>query len=158
MSRLSGRTWGGGWVTDHLGARLLGTSPAPASDLMPVQSLVGMAVRRNPRRAHLLVSMVLGKHVPADPRLVHGTGLLLGAKVRDLLGPAGLPEGTVVIGFAETATGLGHCVAAALGARSLHSTRRCAAGMASFLAFANFARFQHPSKHIEYDCNVAAWP
>ena len=28
-----------------------------------VEQLVGVALRRNPRRAHLLVSLVLGKHV-----------------------------------------------------------------------------------------------
>jgi adenine/guanine phosphoribosyltransferase-like PRPP-binding protein len=99
------------------------------------ETLVGMAVRRNPRRAHLLVSTVLGKHVPADPRVVLGTGLLLGARVQDLLGPAEPTAGTVVVGFAETATGLGQCVAAALGARSVHSTRRRVEGMASVAAF-----------------------
>ena len=43
--------------------------------------LVGLALRRNPRRAHLLVSTVLGKHIPADPRVVHGAGLRLGRLV-----------------------------------------------------------------------------
>jgi len=44
----------------------------------------------------------------------------LGAAVAaQLHGPAAL-----VIGYAETATGLGHCVAEALGADCLHSTRR----------------------------------
>ena len=130
-------------MTDHLGVRLLGAAPdpvadtaqEPSADLVAPETLVGMAVRRNPRRAHLLVSTVLGKHVPADPRLVHGAGLLLGARVRALLGPAGLPAGTVVVGFAETATGLGHCVAAALCARSVHSTRRRVDGIASVAAF-----------------------
>ena len=50
--------------------------------------LVGMALRRNPRRAHLLVSTVLGKHLPADPRLVYGAGRLLGALVADRLAGA----------------------------------------------------------------------
>lgn len=29
--------------------------------------LIVPGLRRNPRRAHLLVSTVLGKHIPADP-------------------------------------------------------------------------------------------
>ena len=49
------------------------------------QVLLGLALRRNPRRAQLLVSQVLGKHVPTDPRLVRAAGLLLGARVADVL-------------------------------------------------------------------------
>jgi len=86
-------------------------------------TLVRLALRRNPRRAHLLVSTVLGKHWPADPRLVHGVGLELGRAVAAVLGGSS----AFVLGFAETATGLGHCVAEALGADYLHSTRRSVA-------------------------------
>lgn len=39
--------------------------------------LAGMAVRDNPKRAQLIVSRVLGKHVPALPSAVRATGLLL---------------------------------------------------------------------------------
>ncbi|GAB2910894.1 hypothetical protein GCM10027047_06440 [Rhodococcus aerolatus] len=56
-----------------------------------VAALVGLAVRRNPRRAHLLVSRVLAKHVPTDPRLVRAAGRLLGVRVAGVLrgpGPA----------------------------------------------------------------------
>ena len=35
---------------------------------MPVEDVVGLALRRNPRRAHLPVSRVLGKHLPTEPR------------------------------------------------------------------------------------------
>lgn len=55
------------WVESRLGVRLVdGPRPVGAG----LADLVGLAVRRNPRRAHLLVSAVLGKHVPTDPRLV----------------------------------------------------------------------------------------
>ncbi|HET8583103.1 MAG TPA: phosphoribosyltransferase [Jatrophihabitans sp.] len=94
------------------GVRLDGDPELPA--------LVELALRDNPRRAHLLVSTVLGKHLPADPRTVHGTGLELGRQV----GKALDGRSALVLGFAETATGLGHCVAEALGAPYLHSTRR----------------------------------
>ena len=103
-----------GFVTSRFGVGL------NAEGGEPLDGLVRLALRRNPKRAHLLVSIVLGKHVPTDPRIVHDAGLRLGAAVAAQLDrpPA------LVIGYAETATGLGHCVAEALGADCLHSTRR----------------------------------
>jgi adenine/guanine phosphoribosyltransferase-like PRPP-binding protein len=71
--------WPGRLVADRLGVRLRTTSSPVGVDLT---DLVGLALRRNPRRAHLLVSRVLGKHVPTDPRVVLGAGLLLGELVR----------------------------------------------------------------------------
>ncbi len=134
---------------------------------LAVDALVEPALRRNPRRAQLLVSTVLGKHVPVDPRVAAGAGRLLGALVdrrltedhapvpnawskaaaaavtdadpaallRLLDGqstsgrltsrPAARDHGDVLtIGFAETATALGHLVADQLGSGYLHSTRR----------------------------------
>lgn len=114
--------WDGRWVSEQFGVRLSGDDS--------LHDLVGLALRRNPRRAHLLVSSVLGKHVPADPAIVHGAGLELGRRVAKTLN--GTP---VVLGFAETATGLGHCVAEALGARYLHSTRRSVPGARPFAGF-----------------------
>lgn len=74
--------WTGRWVAARLDVRLSTASSAVGLDL---PDLVGLALRRNPRRAHLLVSRVLGKHVPTDPRVVHGSGLLLGLLVREVL-------------------------------------------------------------------------
>lgn len=85
----------------------------------PLDEFVRLALRRNPKRAHLLVSTVLGKHIPADPHLVHESGLRLGRAVARCLGESP----ALVLGYAETATGLGHCVAEALDAPYLHSTR-----------------------------------
>ncbi|MFG2296929.1 phosphoribosyltransferase [Streptomyces sp. NPDC048603] len=112
--------WSGTWVADRLGVRLDGAGELPG--------LLGLALRRNPKRAHLLVSRVLGKHVPQLPSVVYGAGYGLGERVRELLGAdAG---SAVVLGYAETATGLGHCVADGLGAAPyLHSTRRPVAGL-----------------------------
>ena len=42
---------------------------------------MGLALRRNPKRAHLLVSRVLAKHVPTEPGLVIAAGELLGLLV-----------------------------------------------------------------------------
>ena len=161
--------WTGQWVSDRLHIAIE-TTIAPLG--VYLEDLVGLAVRRNPRRAHLLVSTVLGKHLPTDPNLVYGSGLLLGGLVAqaltnkasdparrhrsggDLLrlALAGTPRaaamlteyglrdratlgardgsgGVVVLGYAETATALGHVVADALNAPVLHSTRRLVAGV-----------------------------
>ncbi|MGW7076055.1 phosphoribosyltransferase [Streptomyces sp. NPDC054866] len=108
--------WSGTWVAERLGVELAGD--AGLSDLL------GLALRRNPKRAHLLVSNVLGKHVPQLPSVVYAAGRDLGVRVRALLGDAEARR-AVVLGYAETATGLGHCVADGIGlAPYLHSTRR----------------------------------
>ncbi|GAA2576658.1 phosphoribosyltransferase family protein [Actinomadura fulvescens] len=166
--------WTGEWVSDRLDVRLAdGERPAGVG----LSDLVGLAVRRNPRRAHLLVSTVLGKHVPTDPRLVYGAGLLLGdlvrarlngrspgdtggllaealksrpgaaASLRDRLRAPRTPVDAVVLGYAETATALGHSVADSLGgAYYLHSTRRPVAGFATYGGFEE--EHSHATSHL----------
>ncbi|MFF0714956.1 phosphoribosyltransferase [Streptomyces bauhiniae] len=113
--------WSGTWVARRLGVELEGDEH--------LTDLLGMALRRNPKRAHLLVSKVLGKHVPQSPAVVHGHGVRLGHRVRALLGDAEAAR-AVVLGYAETATGLGHSVADGLAlAPYLHSTRRPVTGV-----------------------------
>lgn len=116
--------WPGQWVADRLGVTLTGSSgPHRLHDLL------GLAVRDNARRAHLLVSTVLGKHLPRSPARVHAAGAELGRRVRELLGAEAAGR-AVVLGYAETATGLGHCVADGIGlAPYLHSTRRPVPGV-----------------------------
>ncbi|MFE9607509.1 phosphoribosyltransferase [Streptomyces sp. NPDC006012] len=114
--------WSGNWVTERLGVELTGDDA--------LRGLLGLALRRNPKRAHLLVSNVLGKHVPQSPAVVYGHGVALGRRVRELLGEEEAAA-AVVVGYAETATGLGHSVADGLGlAPYLHSTRRPVPGVA----------------------------
>ncbi|WP_204163039.1 phosphoribosyltransferase [Streptomyces sp. CS131] len=113
--------WSGDWVAERLGVGLEGDGE--------LRELLGLALRRNPKRAHLLVSNVLGKHVPQKPSVVYGAGYGLGERVRALLGEEGARR-AVVLGYAETATGLGHAVADGLrDAPYLHSTRRPVAGV-----------------------------
>ncbi|TNY35763.1 phosphoribosyltransferase family protein [Thermomonospora catenispora] len=182
--------WNGTWVAERLGVRLTDVDRPLGVGLT---DLVGLAIRRNPRRAHLLVSAVLGKHVPTDPRLVYGAGLLLGrriagpppaaavdalrralasgpatdgpgprparpetprgradaaARLRDAL-TGGSTDGrsALVIGYAETATALGHAVADALGdAVYLHSTRRPVEGIAPYGGFEE--EHSHATSHL----------
>ncbi|MFJ2751382.1 phosphoribosyltransferase [Streptomyces sp. NPDC087297] len=116
--------WSGTWVADRLGVSLEDSGGGPR-----LTELLGLALRRNPKRAHLLVSQVLGKHVPQSPQVVYAAGFGLGERVRALLGEDGAAA-AVVLGYAETATGLGHCVADGLGpAPYLHSTRRPVPGL-----------------------------
>ncbi|MSX05908.1 MAG: hypothetical protein F2801_06825, partial [Actinobacteria bacterium] len=92
-----------------------------SSSSWTARQLVRPGLRRNPRRAHLLVSTVLGKHIPVDPDVVIGAGDELAGLVAAAVGGSDVD----VLGFAETATGLGHTVATALDARCyVHSTRR----------------------------------
>ncbi|MET4926085.1 phosphoribosyltransferase domain-containing protein, partial [Streptomyces sp. PSRA5] len=129
--------WSGSWVAERLGIELVGGDE--------LRELLGLALRRNPKRAHLLVSNVLGKHVPQRPSVVHGAGVALGERVRDLLGDA--VGQTVVLGYAETATGLGHSVAdGVVGAPYLHSTRRPVAGVAAAGGFEE--SHSHATSHL----------
>ncbi|MFE2062384.1 phosphoribosyltransferase [Streptomyces sp. NPDC059467] len=130
--------WSGSWVAERLGVELVGDDGLTA--------LLGLALRRNPKRAHLLVSNVLGKHVPQSPAVVYGHGFALGRRVRDLLGEEEARR-AVVLGYAETATGLGHCVADGIGlAPYLHSTRRPVAGVAPAGGFEE--SHSHATSHL----------
>ena len=104
------------------------------------QALFQMAVRINKKREFLFVSRLLGKHLAVDPAISLGTGTILASMLMENEGLEGhpllneviqmvnseipnrklsldslayksnLPNKTVFIGFAETATGLGHAV------------------------------------------------
>ncbi|MFJ2443451.1 phosphoribosyltransferase [Streptomyces sp. NPDC087658] len=129
--------WSGSWVAERLGVELTGGEG--------LRELLGMALRRNPKRAHLLVSNVLGKHVPSSPAVVHATGVELGERVRRLLGADA--DRAVVLGYAETATGLGHSVADGVRhAPYLHSTRRPVPGVARAGGFEE--SHSHATSHL----------
>jgi hypothetical protein len=164
------------WVGDRLGVRLVDRCDADTG--ITLADLAGLAVRRNPRRAHLVVSTVLGKHLPVDPRLSYAAARLLGERAAATLrgpGRPGVPVGflsalrgdaeelakcsgpddpgvavpaaPLVLGYAETATALGHAVADAFaGARYLHSTRRAVAGYAPAGTFDE--AHSHATEHL----------
>jgi adenine/guanine phosphoribosyltransferase-like PRPP-binding protein len=168
--------WSGTWVSQRLGIRSV---DAP-DNTISVAELAGLAVRRNPRRAHLVVSRVLGKHIPVDPRIAAAAGRLLarrvaqsldaapaldrragddlGAALRgdrdasDRVGAAAseqirLADPPLVLGYAETATALGHLVADGfVGADYLHSTRRPAAFGATLGRFDE--EHSHATEHL----------
>ncbi|WP_436989984.1 phosphoribosyltransferase [Streptomyces sp. enrichment culture] len=134
--------WTGTWVAERLGVELR----ARGGDDEELRGLLGLALRDNPKRAHLLVSHVLGKHVPRSPAVVRGSGYELGRRVRGLLGEAEARR-AVVVGYAETATGLGHCVADGLAhAPYLHSTRRPVPGVRQAAGFEE--AHSHHTSHL----------
>ncbi|MDQ5769653.1 phosphoribosyltransferase domain-containing protein [Thiothrix subterranea] len=71
--------------------------------------LFGFAQRRNPKRAFLFVSKVLGRHIPVSPAVMRNATDTLAAQI-----PADLPGPVVVIGMAETAIAMGAGVQQAL--------------------------------------------
>ncbi|WP_327356274.1 phosphoribosyltransferase [Streptomyces sp. NBC_01304] len=137
-SHVNNAVWSGTWVAERLGVELVGDEK--------LQDLLGLALRRNPKRAHLLVSNVLGKHVPQRPTTVYMAGQELGQRVYALLGEAEAAR-AVVLGYAETATGLGHCVADGVTlAPYLHSTRRPVEGVAQAGGFEE--AHSHATSHL----------
>ncbi|HEX4017863.1 MAG TPA: phosphoribosyltransferase family protein [Frankiaceae bacterium] len=108
------------WVADALAMSWATGVPELPAPLASLDALAGLALRRNPRRAHLLVSRVLGKHLPVEPAVALRAAADLASRIY-----AVVDSPVLVLGFAETATGLGQAVAAALpGAECVLSTRR----------------------------------
>lgn len=112
------------WVSAQTGA-ILSADPEVAM----------LALRRNPRRAHLIVSFLLGKHMPVPAEVPLAAAAALGALVR-----GELDHTPYVLGFAETATALGHgvarvCSTAGGQAPYAHTTRRTLPSGADVLCF-----------------------
>lgn len=70
----------------------------------PAGTLFEVGARRNPKRAFLFVSRVLGKHLPVSPETLRWTHAKLACGIGALRGPV------MFVGMAETATGLGQGV------------------------------------------------
>lgn len=106
----------------------------------PLDRLCGFASRRNPKRGFLIVSKVLGRHIPARPAEMREAARALAARI-----PADLPQPTLVIGLAETAVGLGQTLfaemlAAGREAAYLPTTRQR-------VAEPLLCRFEEPHSH-----------
>jgi hypothetical protein len=127
----------------------LGVTVEDAHGASSIRELVGVALRRNPRRAHLLVSTVLGKHIPVDPRTAYRAACELG----DLVATRLDGRFAAVLGYAETATGLGHVVADRCGSPYLHSTRRAIPGIVPTAEFDE--HHSHATMHLLLPENAA---
>lgn len=91
-------------VTQALSAQLMrGRLDVTVDDsVIDPDSLFGFAERRNPKRAFLFVSKVLGRHIPVRPSIMNVGFQGLASQI-----PDDLPGPVLVIGMAETAVGLG---------------------------------------------------
>ena len=83
-----------------------------------IHSLCNFASRANPKRGFLIVSKVLGRHLPARPGDMRDAMNALADKLS-----ADLPEPVVFLGMAETATALGQGVFAHY--RKTHPRKTC---------------------------------
>jgi len=77
-----------------------------------VAELCDFAARANPKRGFLIVSRVLGRHLPTSPQTLRAAADALAAQI-----PGDLPGPVLFCGMAETATGLAQSVWAAWRAR-----------------------------------------
>ncbi|WP_408675666.1 phosphoribosyltransferase domain-containing protein [Xenorhabdus szentirmaii] len=68
---------------------------------IPLESLFDIAERRNPKRAFLFVSKVLGRHIPVSPSNMRSVYQQLSERF-----PDNLPGPVLYIGMAETAVGM----------------------------------------------------
>jgi hypothetical protein len=93
-------------LTAHLPT---GTLTLTAADGVAIADWCDVAARANPKRGFLIVSKVLGRHLPARPAAMRATMATLAAML-----PLDLPGPVVVLGMAETATALGQGCFAAL--------------------------------------------
>jgi len=91
-------------VTETLSAQLMRGRLDVTVDASQIDpgSLFGFAERRNPKRAFLFVSKVLGRHIPVRPSIMNASFQDLATQI-----PEDLPGPVLVIGMAETAVGLG---------------------------------------------------
>lgn len=108
----------------------------------PLDALCAFAARNNPRRAFLVVSKVLGRHIGVAPATMRATFRDLAARL-----PTDLPGPVLVIGLAETAICLGQGVHEEYVGRTArddvmytHSTRQ-------LLDHPVLARFEEPHSH-----------
>lgn len=146
---------------------------------LEVGDLIRIGRRQNPKRQVLFVSTVLGKHLSVPPATLLAAGMALGGRVEatlagtdpradedrlraalggDLLTPADVapaPRAAVratVLGFAETATALGHAVRRRLGPGPLsHTTRRPAGEPIVRCVEAHSHAVDHEVHHDEAD-------
>lgn len=74
----------------------------PTGGTFSLDSLFDIAERRNPKRAFLFVSKILGRHIPISPAIMRSAYQQLAQQL-----PVDLPQPVLFIGMAETAAGLG---------------------------------------------------
>lgn len=142
--------------------------------LLPLDELLTMAARMNKKRSFLFVSKVLGKHLPIQPQKGLITAALLAATYAESVKGLDIPSkqnllksfsqsisdfqsytfipkdvNPVIIGFAETATALGHAFFDCFeNAEYFHTTREEVVGLQSSITFEE--EHSHATSHRCY--------
>lgn len=173
LSTLSAKPQTNSYTFDLLGQLSVDIELTGNPYLLPLDRLFQMAARINKKRSFLFVSTVLGKHIPVDPSLALLTGQALAARYMEVVEAqthperdqilAGLMGGQVkkseyrhslaepalFIGFAETATALGHAVFENFkNAAFFHTTREQVSGLESIINFEE--EHSHATSHRCY--------
>lgn len=141
---------------------------------IPLEHLFDMAARINKKRSFLFVSKVLGKHIPIRPEKGILIGYLLAGRYMEIVKKKTVREQTallellvrrspavdlsaivpnnyhpIIIGFAETATALGHAFFEAFSnADFFHSTREMLRDVSPIIAFEE--EHSHATSHRAY--------
>lgn len=112
-----------------------------------LKQLIGFTSRANYKRGFLFVSKVLGKHIPSKPSDMEKVHIELAGILKPQLNNGT----TVVIGFAETATGIGNGVYSQLGMENSFyiQTTRYKLSVPKLLEFQE--EHCHAPSHILYD-------
>lgn len=142
--------------------------------LLPIEDFFKMAARINKRRAFLFVSRLLGKHLPIVPKKGLLTGFMLAARYEEIITGKHSPQrerllelyhdsslplldrpfiqkeaDPIIIGFAETATALGHSFFKAFKQASFfHTTRENINELAPIISFEE--EHSHATSHRCY--------
>ena len=108
--------------------------------------LLEFASRENPKRAYLFVSKILGKYIPCKPSAMRHS-------YNDLAKLVHPKASTLVIGVAETATGLGAGIAQNLSERlhDIYFSQTTRFKKDRPLAFHITEKHSHAPKHLIYD-------
>ena len=108
--------------------------------------LLEFASRENPKRAYLFVSKILGKYIPCKPSTMR-------LSYNDLAKLVHPQSSTLVIGVAETATGLGAGIAQSLSERlhDIYFSQTTRFEKDRPLAFHITEKHSHAPKHLIYD-------
>ncbi|WP_445492985.1 phosphoribosyltransferase family protein [Niallia sp. 03133] len=142
---------------------------------LPVEDFFMMAARINKKRSFLFVSKLLGKHLPINPKAGLLTGFLLAARYEEIITEKRAKKrdellnyysnslhsfenspfisketaSPVIIGFAETATALGHTFYQAFQEASFfHTTRENVRELTSLISFEE--EHSHATSHRCY--------
>jgi len=112
-----------------------------------ISGLLEFASRENPKRAFLFLSKVLGKYIPCLPSDMRKTYVDLNKKIT-------IEGNCLVLGVAETATGLGAGVADVLSGNSKHNVYYAQTTRFECdepVAFGIFESHSHAPQHLIYD-------